>query len=201
MGDSSGVLSPPLLFSAGFTDIVPNYERLVDERLAVQVELDEGDDPIIPTPGNRKRRIISESSYDSANEDTRKSVAYVISSGSEETRRNLSRSKGSRRAGRPRKTRKTKGSPRLELGPGPTSEDYSRLAIWTNEEIRKNTICWLDEIDEIRKKVVICKGLYRVRCVLESSFPGRLSMPWQTGRKIRAALCTTRQRMRSWKGR
>lgn len=38
------------------------------------------------------------------------------------------------------------------LGPCPTTEDYHRLAIWTNDEIRTNTLTWLDEVERIRKK-------------------------------------------------
>jgi len=66
---------------------------------------------------------------------------------------------GVTRSRRAAKIRRTKGSPKLLLGLCP-EDDYNRLSIWTNEEIRKHTIRWLDEIEAIRKKNVnINRGL------------------------------------------
>lgn len=100
-------------------------------------------------------------------------MAYEISSDSKGIGYNLSRSRGGKNVGHPKKVKKMKGSLKLALGPCPSSEDYSRLSIWTNEEIRKNTLGWLDESNELGGRAGTCKVLCRGKCVLGYYLRGR----------------------------
>jgi len=103
--------------------------------------------------GCRKRRALSSpKSAGRVDFETAYCEAQVISSESETENVIIRSQKKKGKAAGPAKIRRKKGSPKLSLGPGPNLEDYTKLNIYTNEEIRDCTTKWLDEAEAIRKK-------------------------------------------------
>jgi len=100
---------------------------LVDEQFIQRTTPEDEDAPIMALSGRRRKRAISSESCSPGPSDGEDKNGKImeISSDAEET--SVIRHRTSKSVKRPKKWKKTQGSPKLVLGACPTSEDYFNL--------------------------------------------------------------------------